>query len=109
LSREAGVRRSRKERPPPDKLTVTIQGGEPMINLRPGDRIELIHCSDPHTRLRQGDRGTVTLIDDAGTVHVYWDEGSRCRVVPGEDEWKVLPDPTVRPDDVEIDRRGSPE
>jgi len=80
-----------------------------MINLRPGDRIELIHCSDPHTRLRQGDRGTVTLIDDAGTVHVYWDEGSRCRVVPGEDEWKVLPEPAVRPDDVEIDRRGSAE
>ena len=56
-----------------------------MADLRPGDRIELIYCLDPHTRLRAGDRGTVTLIDDAGTVHVYWDEGSRCSVVPGED------------------------
>jgi len=79
-----------------------------VADLRPGDRIELIYCLDAHTRLRAGDRGTVTLIDDAGIVHVYWDEGSRCSVVPGEDEWTVLPDPAdrlvTRPDDVEIHR-----
>jgi Domain of unknown function (DUF4314) len=84
------------------------RGGEPVTDLRPGDRIELIHCSDPHTRLRAGDRGTVTLIDDAGTVYVYWDEGSRCTVVLGEDEWTVLPDPAdrivTRPEDLEIQR-----
>jgi Domain of unknown function (DUF4314) len=75
-------------------------------NLRPGDRIELIHCSDRHTRLRAGDRGTVTLIDDAGRVHVYWDEGSRCSVVPGEDEWAVLARPAdwSRPEDAETHR-----
>ena len=33
----------------------------------PGTRVMLIRMSDPYTNLRQGDRGTVTLIDDIGT------------------------------------------
>ena len=32
-----------------------------------GTRVMLIRMSDPYTNLRQGDRGTVTLIDDIGT------------------------------------------
>jgi Domain of unknown function (DUF4314) len=31
-----------------------------------GDRVELIHCSDPYTRLEPGARGTVALIDAWG-------------------------------------------
>lgn len=41
-----------------------------------GDRIKLIHTSDPYTRLKPGDEGTVTLIDDIGTVSAKWDDGS---------------------------------
>jgi len=67
-----------------------------MTDLQPGNRVELIYCSNPTTRLRAGDRGTVTLIDDTDTLHVYWDDGSLCNLVPGEDEWKVLPDPLAR-------------
>lgn len=40
--------------------------------------------SDPYTDLRQGDRGTVTMVDDIGTVHVNWDRGSTLGVVFGE-------------------------
>lgn len=55
--------------------------------LRPGERVELVATTDPHTRLRPGARGTVTTVDDLGTVHVAWDDGSRLGLVPGEDRW----------------------
>ncbi len=55
-----------------------------------GDRIKLVYCSDPYTQLVSGDKGTVTDIDDAGTVHVEWDSGSRLGLVPGEDRWVAL-------------------
>ena len=32
-----------------------------------GARVMLIRMSDPYTNLRQGDRGTVTMVDDIGT------------------------------------------
>ena len=50
-----------------------------------GTRVILIRMSDPYTNLRQGDRGTVTMVDDIGTVHVNWDRGSTLGVVFGED------------------------
>ena len=51
----------------------------------PGTRVMLIRMSDPYTNLRQGDRGTVTLVDDIGTIHVNWDRGSTLGVVFDED------------------------
>ena len=51
-----------------------------------GTRVMLIRMSDPYTNLRQGDRGTVTMVDDIGTIHVNWDRGSTLGVVFGEDE-----------------------
>jgi len=55
-----------------------------------GTRVELIRMSDPYTNLRQGDRGTVTLVDDIGTIHVKWDRGSSLGVVFGEDECRRI-------------------
>ena len=55
----------------------------------PGDRIRLVRCTDEWTRLKPGLLGTVTLIDDCGTVHVAWDCGSTLGLVPGEDAWVV--------------------
>ena len=57
-----------------------------------GDRVELVSTSDPYTRLQPGARGTVVLVDDVGTVHVKWDEGSSLGLVPGEDSWRILPE-----------------
>ena len=50
------------------------------MTFQPGERITLVHTNDPHTRLRPGDKGTVTGHDHgpAGElVHVAWDDGSR--------------------------------
>lgn len=55
-----------------------------------GTRVMLIRMSDPYTNLRQGDRGTVTVVDDIGTIHVNWDRGSTLGIVFGEDECKRI-------------------
>ena len=52
----------------------------------PGTRIELVRMNDPYnTKLQPGALGTVTIIDDTGTVHVNWDCGSSLGVCYGED------------------------
>jgi hypothetical protein len=55
-----------------------------------GDRVRLIHCTDPHTRLTPWQEGTVTDVDDFETVHVHWDSGSRLGLIPGVDRWEVI-------------------
>ena len=55
-----------------------------------GTRVRLVHMSDPYTNLRQGDRGTVTMVDDIGTIHVNWDRGSMLGIVFGEDECRRI-------------------
>ncbi len=70
---------------------------EPGFTL--GDRVELVFTSDPCTRLRPGDRGTVTGIfqtpSDAPDVqvHIAWDGGSTLAMLPGEgDQLRKLTD-----------------
>ena len=41
-----------------------------------GKRVRLYNTGDPYTMLRQGDEGLVTSVDDMGTIHVKWDNGS---------------------------------
>ena len=55
-----------------------------------GTRVMLIRMSDPYTNLRLGDRGTVTLVDDIGTIYVNWDCDSSLGVVFGEDECRRI-------------------
>lgn len=53
-------------------------------------RVRLISTDDPYTHLKPGDEGTIAFIDDVGTVHVEWDNGSSLGLVPGVDEWKTI-------------------
>lgn len=46
--------------------------------------------ADPYSRLKPGDRGTVSHVDDTGTVFVDWDCGSGLGVVYGEDRIRIL-------------------
>lgn len=56
-----------------------------------GERIKLVGTSDPYTRIRKGDLGTVTRepYDNAGAmcIGVDWDNGSSLSLVEGEDSW----------------------
>ena len=51
-----------------------------------GTRVMLIRMSDPYTNLRQGDRGTVSFVDDIGSIHVNWDSGGNLAVLFSEDQ-----------------------
>jgi len=54
-----------------------------------GTRIELISMEDPYnTKLRPGDKGTVSRVDDIGTIFVAWDSGSGLGLVHGVDRFK---------------------
>jgi len=55
-----------------------------------GTRIRLKSCPDPYTKLSAGEEGTIKLIDDFGTLHVKWDNGSTLGLVPGVDSWEVI-------------------
>ena len=54
-----------------------------------GTRIRLVKMDDPYSRLVPGDLGTVTGVDDIGTVHVKWDCGSNLGLVYPEDEFEI--------------------
>lgn len=50
-----------------------------------GTRVELVQMKDPYTKLQPGDLGTVTAIDDMGTIFCSWDRGSGLGVLYGID------------------------
>lgn len=56
-----------------------------------GRRVRLIATTDSYTHLTLGEEGTIMCVDDAGTVHVAWDNGSTLGLIPGIDQWEYLP------------------
>lgn len=57
---------------------------------KPGTRIKLIEMHDPYRKIDAGMIGTVKLVDDIGTVHVNWENGSTLGLVYGEDKYEIL-------------------
>ena len=55
------------------------------MNFPSGTRVVLGHMSDPYVVMPAGIKGTVEDVDDAGTIHVRWDNGRKLGVVYGED------------------------
>lgn len=55
-----------------------------------GKRIMLVNCTDEFTLLKHGDLGTITFVDDTGTVFVNWDSGSKLGLIPGLDQWRII-------------------
>jgi hypothetical protein len=55
-----------------------------------GKRVRLISMDDPYSKLVEGDEGTITHVDDIGTIHVRWDNGSGLGLIPGEDKFVIL-------------------
>ena len=55
-----------------------------------GCRVELVEMDDPYSRLQPGELGTVSCVDDIGTVFVNWDSGSSLGVAYGVDRIKKL-------------------
>ena len=50
-----------------------------------GCRVELVKMDDPYREMPPGLQGVVTGIDDSGSIHVDWQNGSSLAVIFGED------------------------
>ena len=61
----------------------------------PGTRIELLGMDDPFAPIEPGTRGTVRMVDDAGQLHMQWDDGRTLAVDPGEDSFRKLTDEEI--------------
>ena len=55
-----------------------------------GTRIELIRMDDPFHPVPSGTRGTVEYVDDAGQIHMKWDNGRGLALIEGVDTFKVI-------------------
>lgn len=55
-----------------------------------GSRVELVYMNDAYRDLEAGLQGTVTDVDDVGTIHVNWDNGSCLGVAYGEDKCRKI-------------------
>ena len=59
------------------------------LNYPPGTRIMLEHMDD-NWAVPRGTRGSVTQVDDAGTIHMKWDNGRSLGIVPQVDKFRKL-------------------
>ena len=57
----------------------------------PGTRIRLNAMEDPYHPILPGTEGEVDFVDDAGQLHMKWDNGRSLALIPGEDSFTVLP------------------
>lgn len=58
-----------------------------------GTRVRLVIMNDPYNNhLQPGATGTVESVDDIGTIHVIWDNGSTLGVAYGEDSCEIIKD-----------------
>lgn len=55
-----------------------------------GTQVELIHMNDPYVSMPSGLKGTVSAIDDTGTIFVNWENRSYLGVVYGEDSIRKI-------------------
>ena len=55
-----------------------------------GTPIRLLKLTDQYRTIPIGAEGTVSCVDDIGTVHVDWGGGSRLGLVPDEDEFEKV-------------------
>ena len=56
----------------------------------PGTRIRLNSMEDPYAPILPGTEGEVDYVDDAGQLHMKWDNGRSLALIPGEDNPRQL-------------------
>ncbi|MBQ8708917.1 MAG: DUF4314 domain-containing protein [Succinivibrionaceae bacterium] len=55
-----------------------------------GTRIRLNHMDDPYAPVPPGTTGSVVYVDDAGNVHMKWDNGRSLSLIPDEDDFTII-------------------
>ena len=71
-----------------------------------GTRIRLIHMDDPYAPVPSGTKGTVSFVDDMGTIHPKWDNGRSLGVVVGEDEFRKLSQSEIEAEQQTLDEKS---
>lgn len=66
-----------------------------MSSASPGDRVLLVRCTDEWITIRPGTCGTVTFVDDFGTVFVQWDNGRTLGLIQAAGDLCVPVDPRM--------------
>ena len=56
----------------------------------PGTHVELIEMCDPYRNMPAGLKGTVDHVDDAGGIHISWENGSSLAALHGIDRIRKL-------------------
>lgn len=67
-----------------------------------GTRIKLNYMDDPYHPIPEGTKGTVEHVDDAGQIHMKWDNGGGLALVPNVDDFHIVDQINVivvRPDE----------
>ena len=59
-------------------------------NYPPGTRIKLDHMNDPYNPVPDGMTGTIVIVDDAGTIHMQWDNGRTLGLCPEVDRFHKI-------------------
>ena len=57
-----------------------------------GCRVELVRMDDPYREMPPGLKGVVAGVDDSGSIHVDWQNGSSLAVIFREDECRRVED-----------------
>ena len=65
---------------PDEKAVERIRADFPV-----GSRVMMVYSADPFAPIEGGIEGTVSSVDDIGTIHVNWDNGRCLGVVLSED------------------------
>ena len=60
-----------------------------------GCRVELVKMDDLYREMPPGLKGVVTGVDDSGSFHVDWQNGSSLAVIFGEDKCRTTTPPTT--------------
>ena len=55
-----------------------------------GTKIRLRHMDDPFAPVPAGTIGEVALIDDAGNIHMKWENGRSLALIEGVDDFTVI-------------------
>lgn len=55
-----------------------------------GTRIRLNHMDDPYAPIPDGTVGEVQYIDDAGNIHMVWENGRTLSLIEGVDDFTII-------------------
>ena len=55
-----------------------------------GTRIRLNHMDDPYAPVPDGTVGEVQYIDDAGNIHMIWQNGRTLSLIDGVDDFTII-------------------